>query len=105
MKLIMMFFVVVILSLLFTYFKQNKRFFFQDNILILIIYFLLPGSRSTFPEVDPDPDPAKGYGSGSEILQKSISHCCTDQLRPLKKVLERPIVESRAGELEPVGAG
>jgi len=27
------------------------------------IYFLLPGSRSTFPEVDPDPDPAKWYGS------------------------------------------
>ena len=30
-----------------------------------MIYFLLPGSRSTFPELDldPDPDPAKWYGS------------------------------------------
>ena len=61
-------FFFVILSLLFTYIKQNKWFlFFLNYILIILvdlfimIYFLLPGSRSAFPEVDPDP--AKWYGS------------------------------------------
>ena len=26
-------------------------------------FFWVPGSRSTFPDADPDPDPAKLYGS------------------------------------------
>ena len=56
----------VILSLLFTYIKQNKRFCFKKLYSynfgwflyeFITIYFLLPGSRSKFPEVDPDPDP------------------------------------------------
>ena len=59
-KLITMFFVVVILSLLFTY-KQNKWFLklysynFGRFVCEFITIFLLPGSGSTFPEVDPDP--------------------------------------------------
>ena len=26
-------------------------------------FVLVPGSKSTFPDTDPDPDPAKWYGS------------------------------------------
>ena len=54
-------FVVVILSLLFTYIKQNKWVLFKKYSYnfgryvceLITIYFLLPGSGSTFPEVDP----------------------------------------------------
>ena len=37
-------------------------------------YFLLPGSRSTFPEVDPDPDPnlAKWHRSNQIQIQIRI---------------------------------
>ena len=45
---------------------------FQKNYIFIILvdlyaslsrFFLVPGSRSTFPDADPDPDPAKWYGS------------------------------------------
>ena len=55
------------MKLLFTYIKQNKWFLKINYILlIMVVFFLLPGSGSKFPDVDPDP--AKWYGSGSETL-------------------------------------
>ena len=46
-------------------------FFILNYILITLVdfyvfitFFLLPGSKSTFPEENPDPDPAQWYGSG-----------------------------------------
>jgi len=38
-------------------------------------FFLVPGSKSTFPDTDPDPDPGKWYGSGSETLSFVIYYC------------------------------
>ena len=37
----------------------------------LSLFFLLPGSGSTFPEVDPDPDPAKWYKSNRIRIRKT----------------------------------
>ena len=52
------------MSLLFTYIKQNKWLLKKKTIFLyfdwfsceVITIFLLPGSGSTFPEMDPDPD-------------------------------------------------
>ena len=41
----------------------NILLFWLNCMRVYHDYFLLPESRSTFPEVDSDPDPAKWYGS------------------------------------------
>ena len=56
-----MYFAVVILSLLFACIKQNKWFLLK-KLYFYHYFFLVPGSRSTFPETDPDP--GEWYGSG-----------------------------------------
>ena len=76
-----MFFLCAILSLLFTYIKQNKWFkikiFYSYKFgwfvcEFITIYLLLPGSRSTFPEVDPDPVLAKWYGSNRIRIRNTV---------------------------------
>ena len=59
------------MNLLFMFIKQKMVISFLKNYILIILVdfyasFLLPGSGSTFPEVDPDP--AKWYGSGFERL-------------------------------------
>ena len=58
----MFYFFVVILSLLFAYINKISDFYFKKYIFIILVdlcaslslFFWVPGSRSTFPEVDPD---------------------------------------------------
>ena len=49
----------------------------------ITIYFLLPGSRSTFPEGDPDPDPAIWYGSNRIRIRNT--DCFKARVLRLKK--------------------
>ena len=43
-------------------------------------FFLLPGSRSTFPDTDPDPDPTKWYGSDRIRIRIRIRNTAPNNL-------------------------
>ena len=77
-KLIMMFFFcnfeLIILNKISDFFFK-KWFSYNFGWIVcefITIYFLQPGSRSTFPEVDPVPDPAKWYGSNRIRIRNTV---------------------------------